>query len=280
MGFFKDERIEVVETELVEVKKNVVGLECENKLIKDVVLSVKQSDVDKDIRINNLENNLNALSDRLQNVLDIINKEKTEQKEDKLIMLETSNMIDDGWFNYENLCKAADVGITQTELKYYLAENGILVKKINYDNNTFELPYDNINLYPEYIRNHCKIYKNKLLFDKWMIEFIRTHKNDIKKISCDMRRKAKEYKETKRKLESKNVKNYLSEIHRICGVNKEFNSKRWGIVFKEFKKKHTTFNKDIKEYIAENGEIRPFQYVVSVMGEGNYFLKITCELFA
>ena len=193
-------------------------------------------------------------------------------------------MIDEGWYSYKNLCKAADIGIQATSFKYFLSDEGVLTKVINHEKNSFKINMNVLMCKDFYINKHCKVYKGQLMFDETMIQYVVNNAKKIKDSYSVALRKAKEYTDTKSKLESINSKNYREEIIRICEGDK---SKYYG-GYKILQNKYPNFFKDYELCNEQNKHLPQYskhgvtklEYICAFMKEGNYFLKIICELYA
>lgn len=291
MGFFKDERFEGLENELVVVKGDVAFLEERNgvleienaKLVQNYGL-LEQKYVDNTIEIDDLKGEVNTLKQHLEKLLSVLDKEEKEEQNEKVIKLEVDNMISDGWYSYKNICKAANVGVQATAFKYYLSDYGVLTKIVNHEKNSFKVNMNELMTKDFYINGHCKVHKGQLLFDETMIQYIISNANKIKESYNVALRKTKEYIDTKAKLESINFKNYREEIRRICNgdTSRYFNG------YKVLQNKYPNFFKEYEECNEKNKHLPQYskhgvtklEYICKFMKEGNYFLKIICELYA
>lgn len=281
--------------EIAVIKNSVVALDNkvieENKLLKTKYSEVKTELTherklrsDLEITVKESASQIDFLTKQYEQIVSILAKEKQEQEQENNIKSEIDKMVKDGWHSYDDACKLSGAGITQTELKYYLFENGILSKNINKLKNTFSLKSNDITSYPQYIQDHCKIYKTNLLFDEWMIQFIIKNKKEIKKASSNMVRKKEEYETTREKLEKINFKNYRDEIKRILNGD----SLKYKVAYDKFAEKFTSFYEDWEVVARNNSDnpkykmygLRKLEYICTFMGEGTYFLKVVCELFA
>lgn len=303
MGFFKDEKYDNITNELVEVRGEVttikdgsVKLKEENNILKSEIFNLKSSDNEKGLEIKNLKEEMSvtnqdlngkiySLEEQMEKILKVLSMERYEQEQNKIIQIEMDENSKEGWFSYNKICKASDTSVQQTELKYFLYDNGIFKKVINHSKNSFKLAHGNdISKYPDYIQQHCQIKKGQLLFDEWFIGYIKDNANDIKKSYDNALRKNKEYVETKEKLESINFVNYRDEIKRICNGD----SKKYNGAYEVIREKYPTFWDDYnksKEDQKDNPKYKKFglsilEYICVFMKEGNYFLRIICELYA
>lgn len=288
MGFFKDERVDGIENELVVVKSNVVALnedmERENGFLKDIVADLKLKNTDNETEIINLKYDVNTLKQHIEKLLAVLEKEEQEEKEEKVIKLEVDDMISDGWYSYKNLCKAANVGVHETALKYFLLEEGVLTKLINHDKNRFKINMAKLTTTPAYIEGLCKVHKDQIVFDQKMIQFVIDNVKKIKESYKVARRKAKEYTDTKNKLESINYENYREEIKRILNGD----SCKYKVAYDTFAEKYTSFYDDWARCakVNENNAkykaygLNKLEYICTFMNRGDYFLKVVCELYA
>lgn len=188
-----------------------------------------------------------------------------------------------------SICRALNFkGFTPTLFKYFLYENGIFEMNIHEHRNTFSLKAvrdesSNMELMKMVHKNKSK---SKITYSKEIIPYLFDKKDEILKSIKKYEAKQEQYKISRKKLETKNVINYQDEINAICGISKSgsYNEERWGLIYNIFRKSFPTFEDDVKKYRKEHSEdrypITKVKYVVSVMTEGNYLLKIACDLFA
>ena len=153
---------------------------------------------------------------------------------------------------------------------------------INRERNSFSLIVDKLNAVDLELMNHLAIADGKLFFEKSIVGYIQNRKSDIEESVGRYHAKQEQYKKSSQSLASRNVENYRVEINLICGND---SSERWLAIYKVFAKRFKTFYNDHKKYIEDHkGEtkydITKIKYIVGIMGEGNYLLKIACDLYA
>lgn len=204
---------------------------------------------------------------------------ENEDKEAKII---TSP---DDISNIHALCRSiAITGFNQTLVKYFLFENGIMNMNIHELRNTYSFKvqpdeYTNMELYNLIYRK-----KGSLIFRKGFITYCIDHKEEILKSVERYRIKQEQYKTSKKKIASKNIKNYQNEINEICGVSGNYDKEKWGAIYTIFKQDFPMLDEDVEKYRVSHPldryPITKVKYIVSVMEQGNYLLKIACDLFA
>lgn len=299
MGFFKDERFDSLENELVVVKGGVSVLEgknevlvAENGKLKEYYSALEQKNSSNCVEIDTLkgkqadmEKENDELKHRLKLIEDMlqVRKEENEKHERdiaKEIIMDAK--FNNDWLTIQNMCKLLKIS-NQTKLKYYLYECGIYDININIDRNTFSINTEKLLLNtPAFIDGMYKIEDGKLLLHINLAEYFKIHSKDIDGSYAKVLRKNAKYKESKKELESKVVEDYQAKINEICGTdaNGGYNKKRWGNVYDVFRKTFSMLEKNYKSYTDEFGYISKVKYVVTEMGQGNYLLKIACELYA
>lgn len=276
------EELNEVKNSVVVVEKNVVSLdkkvEDENKALKVELLEARREVTN--VRKENIE-----LSKRLQIVEEWIALNKAEEQKriaDEIDEMKRDAKFKGEWLTVKNMCELTNIS-NETMLRYYLYKTGVMKLNINPQRNTFLLASTNVNDMPEYIRKYFGVDDNgKLLLHVSFEEYILNNIQDIKAAYEETLRKDEEYKETKSRLESVNVENYRKEINRILGVGTNYDGSKWSHVFRVFKmaKENKNFDKNFKAYNRDVAEIKPFEYVCTVLNQGNYFLKVVCELYA
>lgn len=281
---FKDKRVDGIENELVVVKGNVAVLEMEKSKLKENYSKLEQRNTENIVKIDKLEGEVNTLKEHLERLLSVLDKEEKEDRNEQVIKLEVDDMISDGWYSYKNLCKAANVGVASTAFKYFLSDEGVLEKVVNHEKNSFKVNMNELMHRDFYIDGHCKVHKGQIIFDETMIKYVIDNAKKIKGSYNTSLRKAKEYLDTKSKLESINFVNYREEIRRICNND---TSKYYG-GYKVLQNKYPTFFKDYEACNEANKHLPQYreygvtklEYICKFMKEGNYFLRIICELYA
>jgi len=232
--------------------------------------------VRRDIDINKTEQDeLNKfLLDKICMLEKIILVNKEELKELQIESEKVDNL------SLKDICKDLKLkNINSSGLKFYLYENGLLTMSINKDRNSFSLNTNNIDNVDKILMNSINIINDQLSFDNSFITYAETNQTKIEESLERYSNKQKQYKISKKNLESRNVKNYQREIGKICGVKDNFDKEKWTGIYKKYGEKYTSFFNDYNKYKKEN-DISVVAYVVTIMGEGNYLLKIACDLYA
>lgn len=250
-----------IENNRYEIEDFKIKQEEKMQLLMDEILNLK----------NNYSNKVRLIEDEkdsLKNELDeIMSLQKI--KKDKLTILD--------------VCKHPDIiNIKTAEFKYYLYKNGVMNMTINKERNSFTLNTDGLCKVNSELKEHFLIVENKLLFNNTILEYIKKYEKEILESVNQYNAKQEQYKISKHNLESRNVTNYKEEIKLICGTD---SNEKWNAIYKIFSQKNKTFYDEYNKYKTEHHvegkyDISMVAYVVSVMGEGNYLLKIACDLFA
>lgn len=280
-GIGKEEFNEV-KNSVVVVEKNVVSLDKkvadENKALRNELLEARKEVTG--VRKENIE-----LSKRMQILEEWFALNKAEEQkriEDAIEEAKRDAKFKDEWLTVKNMCELTNIS-NETVLRYYLYKTGVMKLKINPQRNTFSLSSTNVNDMPDYIRQYFGVDDcGKLLLHISFEEYVLNNIKEIKSAYEESLRKDEEYKSTKSRLESVNVENYRKEINRILGVGTNYDGSKWSHVFRVFKmaKENKNFDKNFKAYNRDVAEIKPFEYVCTVLNQGNYFLKVVCELYA
>lgn len=255
-----------IESNRYEIENFKVQQEEKMQLLMDEILNIK----------NNYSNKVRLIEDEkdsLKNELDeIMSLQKI--KKDKLTILD--------------VCKYPDViNIKTAEFKYYLYKNGVMNMTINKERNSFTLNIDGLDKVNSELKEHFLIVENKLLFNNTILEYIKKYEKEILESVNQYNAKQGQYKTSKKKLESRNVGNYQDEINKICSPDGiyENNKDKWKAIYKIFMIKYPSiFNEwnNFKETTESDKTHKSslVHYVVTEKGEGNYLLKIACDLFA
>lgn len=186
-------------------------------------------------------------------------------------------------YTFDEICPILKVkNLNTSTLKYYLHENGLMNLKINPNKNHFSLNLDNLNHVGQDLLNCIDINDNKISFKPEFIDYIKSKYQEVLSSIVRYNRKQEQYKISKKNLESRNITNYKEEIKAICGTD---SNEKWNAIYKIFSNTYKNFYNEYEKYKTENHvdgryDISRVAYVVSVMGEGNYLLKIACDLYA
>lgn len=284
MGLFgvKEEEIK----ELIKVEGGVIKTETTQEI------SLTEKALKRDISELDLNTNkkFKEVDDRILILTQVIeNLQKGQKATDKITVNnpDVDKPIDGDITDIHILCRTINIkGFYPTQVKYFLFDNGILDLNIHETKNTFSSkPIFDETTNMELAKTvHWD--NKRITFTNEFVTYCSNHKEDVLRCIEKYANKQRQYKESKKKLESKNVKNYNNEIDRICGIGLDYdeNKYKWAAIYKVFKMDFPTFEDDIAKYRKEHSDskypITKVKYVVSVMGEGNYLLKIACDLFA
>lgn len=282
MGLFGTNREEI--KELIKVEGSVIKQET----LQEVTIANKaiKRDVDKmslstDIKLKEVNDRILILTQIIENLQ---NSKNTTDKTD-VTNPDVEKPVKGDITDLHILCRNIGIkGFYPTNVKYFLYDNGILDLNIHESKNTFSsksLFDENTNLE---LAKTVHWDNKKITFTNGFVDYCLSHKEDVLKCIVKYENKLKQYKESKKKLESKNVKNYQNEISMICGTKDNYDSSKWGAIYDVFKIDFPKFEENISKYREDHPDdkypISKVKYVVSIMGEGNYLLKIACDLFA
>lgn len=262
-------------TELsIKTKNNTNNIENNTNNIVSLRRDVDNNDLKHDKQYMFLLNELNLLKLKTE----VYENEKNEMiksdKEEKMLEDKKGSNL-----TFSDVCKKIMIkNIKTANLKFYLYENGLLNMSINKDRNSFSLISENIKNINEDLMSCLHIANGQILFDNSFIEYANKNKEQISQSIKRYQMKQDQYKISMKNLQNRNANNYQLEIGKICGVKENYNKEKWSFVYKKFSEKYTTFFDDYTKYKAET-PITVVAYVVTVMGEGNYLLKIACDLY-
>lgn len=194
---------------------------------------------------------------------------------------------------YEEVSKSLQ-GFTyldSTSFKYYLYEQGILDLKINRIRNTYKISENFGNITSD-IKKYVHVTDGAITFDKNILEFLIENSQNLQNSIDRYIRKQKQFNESKQHLSEVEIKNLQKEIGIICGVDnangKNFNSKKWGMIYKRYEIDHKDWLKKYdlwaKKFLQEHPNYQydkpsRVMYLVQEVGDGDVLLKIACELF-
>lgn len=295
MGFFKDERFEGLENELVVVKGDVAVLEerngvleIENAKLVNNYGKLEQKNTENVVKIDKLENKLaeevierNGLNKRvemLENLLAMLKEERSEADRENARNKEV--VINGEWLSIDAMSKTLGLSCG-TILKYYLAKRGLLVIKANLCQNSFEINYEKVSkLSDSKLNNKIKLNDGDLYLHQDFQEYLKSKLDDIKDNYKEVLRKNKKFKESKKRIAENMVEDYQKEINAICGTLKGYDETKWGKVYDQFRKVCPTLESTYKSYINDNGYITKITYVVGQLGMGDVMLRIACNLYA
>lgn len=291
MGIFNNKELNelVIKTndntnDIVAVRRDIdyIKLETseENKNLYDEISELKKSLLE-------INNSIDFEVDNYKRKIEVIENEKKKLQEELKNAINL-NMIKGDNLTFTDVCKNGIIpNINTSQLKYYLYEIGVMSMSINKERNTFSINSDNLNMIDKELIDCLYIDENKLLFKQGFLDYVNNNKDEIIKSARRYSEKQNQYKSSKKNLESRNVANYRNEIASICNKdgNYEQDKSRWKAIYDIFMIKYPDVFKDRKKYIDEhekdrNRKITMVDYIVSIMGEGNYLLKITCDLYA
>lgn len=194
---------------------------------------------------------------------------------------------------YKEICDFLDGFnyLDQTSFKYYLYESGILDLKINRVRNTYKIS-DNFGNANSEIKQYIHVTDGAITFDKDVLEFLINNSQDLQNSIDRYIRKQKQFNESKQHLSEVEIKNFQKEIGIICGVdsgeNKNYNPKKWGMIYKRYEADHKDWLKKYDLWADKFLQKHPnykydkpsrIMYLVQEVGDGDVLLKIACELF-
>lgn len=265
MGIFGENKLEVLDKRLNELDNRELS---NNKLSHGELIKFKQ-DVWETFKEYDIK--IATLNEILQKLLE----EKEQINKEELTDNQVSN---DGLYSIRAVCKEIPIqGLNSTVLKYYLYENNVYDMKINELRNCFNLKIKSNDELTSELKDCIHIKDNSIEFNKEFLSYCDKNKGEILSSIERYNNKQEQYKKSKKKLESRNVENYREEIKAICGTD---SNERWIAIYKVFSKTYRNFYDNCEAYKKEHGYISRVQYVVSIMGQGNFLLKIACDLYA
>lgn len=231
--------------------------------------------------MNDLLTRYNDMSKEYYEMKKLIDDLKNEQKHE--IEIKEQNV---GILTCADVCNKLGLkNLTQTNLKYYLYELGLLSLNINKHLNTYKAVPDYKKINSE-IGKYMHVSGRVITFDKEALGYFNDHNDQLKESVERYLRRQSQFKESKQHLSEIQVNNYQKEINRICGVKDSFDKDKWAKIYGIYKKSHPNFWNDHKKYVDEflkenpNGK-KPTMvtYLVQKVGDGDVLLKIACELF-
>ena len=158
--------------------------------------------------------------------------------------------------------------------------------KINKIRNVFKIKNEKNIFVPEKLKDCIIIKDDEIVFTEKFIDYIKKKKKELIDSINKYDNKKKEYEISKNNLGNIAVKNYQMEIGRICGTQDGYNSDKWKQIYDIFRETYSNFEQDYKRYnenemMNENAKyaMSKVKYVVTVMHEGDFLLKIACDLF-
>lgn len=293
-GFFKDERVNGIEENLVVInnKLSVVeeentNLKTENMLMKTEMSELKKLYAEKDIKINTLYENNAELKEQnertikriemLEKLFEMMKAEKEEIKKDNTY---NSTKPINKWLKIKDMANA--IGFSnETIISYYLVEKGVFVLKVNLMRNTFELSEKWLEkMKAENVLEKFRLNDGKLEFHADLIDYFIKNKDYMKEVYAKYLRKNKRFKESKKRIDGNRVADYQKEISAICGTFGGYDKEKWRNVYNDFRKVYPTLEKDYDAYIEEFGKISKIKFVVTELGLGDLMLRIACALYA
>ena len=210
-------------------------------------------------------------------------EQKQEMKSTKKAKTELPNTL-----TYKEVCDAlVDFSyLTQTSFKYFLYENGILDLKINRIHNTYKISNEFNNSTSE-LKKYICITDGALTFDNSILDYLVNNPEGLQESIYRYVRKQKQFSESKQHLSEVEIKNFQSEIGKICGTLDSYDKDKWASIYNRYEKDHPNYRKQYdsfsESYMIEhpNAKYKPsiIKYLVQEVGDGDVLLKIACELF-
>jgi hypothetical protein len=279
MGLFNGKEVNELVTktgentnEIIAVKRDIEKNTCEIESIKIEYEKRFKLLSDEILKIRNVSNDKIAVFEKERDEAKIALQEELESQK-----IKGENLT------FHDVCNIANIsGLKTADLKFYLCENDIMSMNINKAKNSFSLKINSVDDLHSELMNYLVIHKGKLLFKQNIVEYIEKYRQNIIDSIDRYHAKQEQYKKSAKNLASRNVENYKEEIKMICGTDTNV---KWNAIYKIFSNTYKTFYNDWNKYKTEHHvdgryDIPMVDYVVSIMGEGNYLLKIACDLYA
>ncbi len=177
--------------------------------------------------------------------------------------------------------------LDSTSFKYYLYEHGILDLKINRIRNTYKLS-ENFGNSTSEIKQYIHVTDGAITFDKNVLEYLIKNSSDLQSSIDKYIRKQKQFNESKQHLSEVEIKNLQKEIGIICGIDKNYNPQKWGMIYKRYEVDHKDWLKKYdlwaEKFLLKHPNYKydkpsRIKYLVQEVGDGDVLLKIACELF-
>lgn len=182
-------------------------------------------------------------------------------------------------------------GLNQTELKYYLYEEGLLAMTFNPMAVNSRINYrisEEYNSMDHIFKNYIHIDSpSKFSFDPEIIPLLLENIQKIRESLERNKRRKKRFDEAKKSLLKKESNNYRSEINKICGTSKndDYSKKKYGKLYKQYsitigcKSLFDEYNKIKNEKYMNDKYYSLLRYIIEERHHGDILLKIACELF-
>lgn len=222
----------------------------------------------------------------LQSSVSDLQKEKEELARERRESNGVESAISDVLI-YKDVCRIIDIRyLTETTMKYYLYEQGLLDIKINKVHNSFRISprYERIH---SPLKEYIHIRNNTFVFDPAIIDYLKNHRNELELSISRYQKKSRCFTRTKEKLDATEIKNFRSEVNRICGTGDNYDKDKWAAIYRKYEADHPDFAEEYKSYVREymsvhsSAKYKPtkIMYLIQERNDGDILLKIACELF-
>lgn len=226
-----------------------------------------------------------------------LEKWKEEQNKES-IATETAKTILPDTLTYKEVCQSLKdfTYLTTTTFKYYLYECGIMDLKINPIHNSFRIS-ENFGKSDSELKKYIHTTDDAITFDKEVLEYLMSNPNGLQDSIDRYIRKQKQFNESKKTINTKKARNYIDEIHYICGLsaNGNYNGEKYGAIYQEYSKVKQNWYDEFKKYETDWLNSHPeydknskhnkeypltrLKYIISTLNDGDVLLRIACELF-
>lgn len=291
MGFFnlKEEKNEIMELKntqaALEQKTNrnnsdIIAFELRykedmNKMCEQIkeLANINKELIDSRI---DLEKRITALENERKLIL-------KQQNDEKVGKEKNSEML-----TYKELVRELKInGLNETFLKYYFYDIGIMSIRIPSERTQFyTLQSDLLSKFE--ISKYIKVEGTAYLFSRDIVCVLLEKKNEIVDSINLHTRKLRKFKNAKKNLLVKEVKNYRNQINNILGIKNNFNSEKWTSVYDKYIEDHGSFWGDYNKYrdneikngrCNKNEKPSVLSFLLQKQNAGYALLKIACELY-
>lgn len=225
-------------------------------------------------------------------------KKWKEEQNRESVAIETAKTVLPDTLTYKEVCQSLKdfTYLTTTTLKYHLYECGIMELKINPIHNTFRIS-ENFNKSESELKKYIHMTDGAITFDKTILDYFTNNPKGLQESIDRYIRKQKQFNKSKEIINAKKAKNYIDEIHHICGlsVNGNYNGEKYGTIYQEYSKVRKNWYNEFKKYETDWLNSHPeydknskhnkeypltrLKYIISILNDGDVLLKIACELF-
>ncbi len=290
MGLFgakeKNERNYDTEIALLNERQNELSAKTDKNKSDVIALGINFADWKTAIgeEFNNVWDFLNQMNSEFAEFKQWKEEQSRETKATEKAKIQLPDTL-----TYDEISKSL-TGFTyldSTSFKYYLYEHGILDLKINRIRNTYKLS-ENFGNSTSEIKQYIHVTDGAITFDKNVLEYLIKNSSDLQSSIDKYIRKQKQFNESKQHLSEVEIKNLQKEIGIICGIDKNYNPQKWGMIYKRYEVDHKDWLKKYdlwaEKFLHEHPNYKydkpsRIKYLVQEVGDGDVLLKIACELF-